>query len=168
MAEIIKEFNGGDFQWSTKPEDRNKLWAARHQAYYATKALFPKQIGMSTDVCVPISKLAKAISDTQDDLKEFNVVGTIIGHVGDGNYHTLLFCDPNNAKELERNKLLAHRMAQRALDVGGTVTGEHGIGMGKLDYMAQEHGEALNVMSDLKRLFDPKNIMNPGKMIDLN
>ena len=168
MAEIIKEFNGGDFQWSTRPEDRNKLWAARHQAYYATKALFPKQIGMSTDVCVPISKLAKAISDTQDDLKKFDVVGSIIGHVGDGNYHTLMFCDPNNPKELVRNKLLAHRMAQRALDVGGTVTGEHGIGMGKLDYMAQEHGEALTVMSDLKRLFDPKNIMNPGKMIDLN
>lgn len=168
IANIAKDFNAGDFQWSTKPEDLNKLWSARYQAYYATKALFPNQIGMSTDICVPISKLAQAIKDTQNDLKEFNVIGSIIGHVGDGNYHTLLFSDPNNPEDLKLNKLLASRMAHRALDVGGTITGEHGIGIGKLSFMKQEHGESLSIMTDLKRLFDPQNIMNPGKMIDLD
>lgn len=168
MAEIVQEFGGGDFQWSTKPEDRNQLWAARHQAYYATKALFPNQKGMSTDICVPISELAQAITDTQADLKEYGVVAAIIGHVGDGNYHTLMFCDPDDTQALDRNKELAHRMAQRALQVGGTVTGEHGIGMGKMPYMPQEHGDALSVMVDIKRALDPQNIMNPGKMVDIN
>ncbi len=168
ILNIAKDFKVGDFKWSTKTEELSKLWSARHQAYYATKALFPNQIGMSTDICVPISKLAKAIKDTQNDLKKFNVTGSIIGHVGDGNYHTLLFSDPKNPEDLKLNKYLANRMAERALDVGGTVTGEHGIGIGKLDLMEQEHGEALSVMTDLKKLFDPKNIMNPGKMIRLD
>ena len=168
ILNIAKDFKVGDFKWSTKTEELSKLWSARHQAYYATKALFPNQIGMSTDICVPISKLAKAIKDTQNDLKKFNVTGSIIGHVGDGNYHTLLFSDPKNPEDLKLNKYLANRMAERALDVGGTVTGEHGIGIGKLDLMEQEHGEALSVMKDLKKLFDPKNIMNPGKMISLD
>ena len=168
ILSIAKDFQVGGFKWSTKSEELNKLWAARHQAYYATKALFPNQIGMSTDICVPISKLAKAIKDTQSDLKKYNVTGSIIGHVGDGNYHTLLFCDPTDPDDLKLNKLLANRMAKRALAVGGTVTGEHGIGIGKLNLMEQEHGSSLSIMTDLKKLFDPKNIMNPGKMINLS
>ncbi len=168
MASIISEFGGGDFQWSTKTEDRNRLWAARHQAYNATKALFPGQLGMSTDICVPISKLAQAIEDTQNDLNECGVTAAIIGHVGDGNYHTLMFSDPNHPEQLALNKQLAHRMAERALEIHGTVTGEHGIGVGKMKYMAQEHGDALSLMVDIKRAFDPQNIMNPGKMVPMN
>jgi len=168
MEGIISEMGGGSFQWSTKPEDRTKLWAARHQAYYATKALFPDQLGLSTDVCVPISQLGQAITDTQADLKENDVVGTIIGHVGDGNYHTLMFADPNDPEALALNKKLAKRMAERALKIGGTVTGEHGVGMGKMDLLIQEHGEAVNIMADLKRTLDPQNIMNPGKIVQIN
>ena len=168
MAEIIEEFGGGQFRWSVRPEEQKKLWAARHEAYYATKAFFPGKLGMSTDVCVPISELAKAITDTQRDLENFKVVGAIVGHVGDGNFHTLMFSDPNDPSDLERNKMIAHRMAERALKVGGTVTGEHGIGIGKMKYMAQEHGAALSLMVNLKRSFDPQNIMNPGKMVNIN
>ena len=123
---------------------------------------------MSTDVCVPISELANAITDTQADLERFGVTGAIVGHVGDGNFHTLMFSDRHDSEDLERNKMIAHRMAERALAVGGTVTGEHGIGLGKMKYMAQEHGEALLLMVELKRTFDPQNIMNPGKMVNLN
>ncbi|MFL2791763.1 MAG: FAD-binding oxidoreductase [Paracoccaceae bacterium] len=168
MEQIIKEFGGGEFKWSAKPEERNRLWAARHEAYYATKAFFPGKLGMSTDVCVPISELANAITDTQADLEQFGVIGAIVGHVGDGNFHTLMFSDRHDSEDLERNKMIAHRMAERALAVGGTVTGEHGIGLGKMKYMAQEHGEALPLMVELKRTFDPQNIMNPGKMVNLN
>jgi D-lactate dehydrogenase (cytochrome) len=168
MLEIVKDFDGGQFQWSTKPEDRKRLWAARHHAYYAAKAIAPHKLGMSTDVCVPISQLAKAISDTQADFKAYGVEAGIIGHVGDGNYHALLFSDPDNPEELTLHKKLAHRIAERGLAIGGTVTGEHGIGMGKMGYMTQEHGDALSVMVDLKRALDPQNIMNPGKMVDVN
>lgn len=168
MEEIIEEFGGGPFRWSMRPEDQTKLWAARHQAYYATKALFPGKQGMSTDVCVPISELAKAITDTQHDLEKFNVIGAIIGHVGDGNFHTLMFSDPNDPEDLKLNQMIADRMAKRALEVGGTITGEHGIGMGKIKHMAREHGDAMSLMVNLKRSFDPKNIMNPGKMLNIN
>jgi len=168
MQDIIAETGGGGFQWSSKPEDRTKLWAARHQAYYATKALFPDQLGLSTDVCVPISQLGQAITDTQADLQDHGVVGAIIGHVGDGNYHTLMFADPDDMDALALNKKLAQRMAERAVQIGGTVTGEHGIGMGKMDLLIQEHGEAVNIMADLKRTLDPQNILNPGKIVQIN
>ena len=165
---MAEEQRGGDSQWSTKAEARNKLWAARHNAYYAAKALFPGQLGLATDICVPISKLATAIEDTQNDLAQNGVTAAIIGHVGDGNYHALMFSDPNKPDELTRNKALAHRMVERGLELGGTCTGEHGIGMGKMKYMAAEHGPALSAMADIKRAFDPQNIMNPGKMIPMN
>ena len=168
MKAIAKEHGGGDFQWSTRAEDRNKLWAARHNAYYAAKALFPGQLGLTTDICVPISKLATAIQETQKDLDENGVTAAIIGHVGDGNYHALMFSDPNKPEELARNKELAHRMVERGLALGGTCTGEHGIGMGKMKYMAAEHGTALSAMVDIKRAFDPQNIMNPGKTVPMN
>ena len=168
MKAIAEEHRGGDFQWSTKAEDRNKLWAARHNAYYAAKALFPGQLGLATDICVPISKLATAIEDTQNDLAQNGVTAAIIGHVGDGNYHALMFSDPNKPDELTRNKALAHRMVERGLELGGTCTGEHGIGMGKKKYMEAENGPALYAMADIKRAFDTQNIMNPGKMIPMN
>ncbi len=168
MASITQDHGGGDFQWSTKPEDRNKLWAARHNLYYATRALFPGQLGLTTDICVPISQLARAIKDTQQDLTDSGVSATIIGHVGDGNYHALMFSDPASPAQLTRNKALAHRMVERGLALGGTCTGEHGIGLGKMKYMAAEHGDALSLMVDIKRVFDPQNIMNPGKMVPHN
>jgi D-lactate dehydrogenase (cytochrome) len=168
IHDIVKDHHGGDFQWSTNTEDRNRLWAARHQTYYATKALFPGQLGLTTDICVPISHLADAIRDTQRDLLVNGVTAGIVGHVGDGNYHALMFSDPAKPEQLERNKALAHRMAERALKINGTVTGEHGVGLGKMKYMAAEHGEALSLMVDIKRVFDPQNIMNPGKMIPMN
>ncbi len=168
MKGITVDLGGGAFEWTTNTEDRNRLWAARHNAYYASKALHPNQLGLSTDICVPISQLARAISDTQADLAGEGVAGSIIGHVGDGNYHVLMFSHPDKPDQLVRNQALAHRMAKRALAMGGTVTGEHGVGMGKMKYMAEEHGDAWNVMADIKRTLDPQNIMNPGKMVQVN
>jgi D-lactate dehydrogenase (cytochrome) len=168
MADIVAEFGGGDFEWSTRAEDRSKIWKARHNAYYACKARKPGYLGFTTDICVPISELAKAISDTQADCDETGLEGTILGHVGDGNYHALFLLEPGNDADLAMAKGLAHRMAERALAVGGTVTGEHGIGIGKMKYMAEEHGDALGVMIDIKRALDPLGIMNPGKMLPMN
>jgi D-lactate dehydrogenase (cytochrome) len=168
MKELAADMGGGDFQWSTKTEDRNKLWHARHTAFFATKALKPGFDGMSTDVCVPISKLAEAITDTAKDAADNGMFAPILGHVGDGNYHTLFLTDPNKPDELAMAQILAHRMNTRAIEMGGTVTGEHGIGMGKMKYMAEEHGAAWSVMADIKRTLDPHNIMNPGKVVQIN
>ncbi len=168
VAEIASEHGGDGFKWATKSEDRNNLWKMRHQSYLATKGLRPGCQALTTDICVPISQLARAIADTQADLAESSLIGPILGHVGDGNYHTALLVEPGNAKELAEAKDLAHRMATRALALGGTVTGEHGVGQGKMKYMAEEHGAAWNVMGDLKRTLDPQNILNPGKVVQIN
>ncbi|MBE9477372.1 MAG: FAD-binding protein [Proteobacteria bacterium] len=168
LKELAADMGGGDFQWSTKTEDRNKLWAARHAAFLATKALKPGFDGMSTDVCVPISKLAEAITDTAKDAANHGMFAPILGHVGDGNYHTLFLTDPNKPEELAIAQKLSHRMNTRALALGGTVTGEHGIGVGKMKYMAEEHGAAWSIMADIKRTLDPQNIMNPGKVVQVN
>ena len=168
LKELAADMGGGDFKWSTKTEDRNKLWHARHNAFFATKALRPGFDGMSTDVCVPISKLAEAITETANDATEHGMFAPILGHVGDGNYHTLFLTDPNKPEEMAMAKKLAHRMNTRALALGGTVTGEHGIGMGKMKYMTDEHGAAWSIMADIKRVLDPQNIMNPGKVVQVN
>ncbi len=168
LKELAGDLGGGDFQWSTKTEERNRLWQARHTAYFATKALKPGFDGMATDVCVPISKLAEAISDTAKDIADHGMFAPILGHVGDGNYHTLFLTDPGKPEELALAKELSHRMNTRALALGGTVTGEHGIGMGKMKYMAEEHGGAWSVMADIKRALDPQNILNPGKVVEIN
>ena len=168
LKELAADHGGGDFQWSTKTEDRNRLWHARHNAFFATKALKPGFNGMSTDVCVPISKLAEAITDTAKDAADNGMFAPILGHVGDGNYHTLFLTDPNKPEELAMAQKLSHRMNTRALALGGTVTGEHGIGMGKMKYMAEEHGDGWSVMADIKRTLDPQNIMNPGKVVQVN
>ncbi len=168
MKELTSDMGGGDFQWSTKTEDRNKLWHARHTAFFATKALKPGFDGMSTDVCVPISKLAEAITDTAKDAADNGMFAPILGHVGDGNYHTLFLTDPTKPDELAMAQKLAHRMNTRAIEMGGTVTGEHGVGMGKMKYMAEEHGAAWSIMADIKRALDPHNIMNPGKVVQIN
>ena len=168
LESLAEENGGGGFQWTTKTEERSKLWSARHTAYWAIKAEWPDRLGMSTDVCVPISELADAIAKAQADVEAHGMPGPIVGHVGDGNYHVLLLSDPNDPDELTTAKGIASRMAEHAISVGGTVTGEHGIGMGKMDLLEQEHGDGVQIMAAIKRALDPQNILNPGKIIKLN
>lgn len=162
---IADEFGASDFKWATKTEDRNKLWQARHDAYYACLALRPNSKGIATDVCVPISRLADCILETQKDIAESDIIAPLVGHVGDGNFHLVLVVDPDDADEMARAEAINDRMVQRALDMDGTCTGEHGVGYGKMEYLEAEHGEGISVMRDIKHALDPKNIMNPGKII---
>lgn len=162
---LVQDFGGSDFEWSNQAENRNALWKMRHNAYYACLALRPGCTAVVTDVCVPISCLAQAVSETQADIDATPIPGPILGHVGDGNFHAILLVEPGNQAELDQALALSDRMIDRALTLGGTITGEHGIGMGKLKYMTREHGDAWSVMGDLKRSLDPNNILNPGKMI---
>jgi D-lactate dehydrogenase (cytochrome) len=168
MKDITTTMGGGGFQYATKAEDRTKLWHARHNAYFAMKAQKPGADGISTDVCVPISKLAQAMDDTIADVESNGWQAPIVGHVGDGNYHVLFLFDRDNKDDLDLAKSLTSRMNMRALELGGTVTGEHGIGIGKMKYLKAEHGEAVNLMADMKTALDPTGIMNPGKIVSLN
>ncbi|MCC9620213.1 FAD-binding protein [Thalassospira sp. MA62] len=166
VQSVAEEFGAEEFLWATRQEDRNKLWAARHKAYYASLQLEPGMAGMPTDVCVPISKLAEAISETRADCDASPLTCTIVGHVGDGNFHTLILLDPENAEHRAEAKRLHDRMVERSLRLGGTCTGEHGIGYGKLDFMEAEHGtETLEIMRAIKAALDPNGLMNPGKLI---
>jgi len=168
FGEIAREFGGGPFEWATKPEDRTRLWRARHDGYWAASALRPGLRALSTDVCVPISRLAECVTESQRDLADSNLIAPIVGHVGDGNFHMLLLVDGDDKDELVRAEAFLHRLVQRALAMEGTCTGEHGIGQGKMKYLPEEHGEAaLDVMRSVKRALDPANIMNPGKIVAL-
>lgn len=168
FGEIAAEFGGADFAWATRAEDRTKLWEARHHAYWAILASRPGARAIVTDVCVPISKLAQAVRETQADIDAAPIPAPILGHVGDGNFHAILLIDPDDPDERRVAQGLSTRMAERALALGGTVTGEHGVGLGKLTYMSAEHGAGWDVMAQIKRAMDPHNIMNPGKMVRLN
>ncbi len=137
----------------------------RHRAYYACLALRPGARALVTDICVPISKLAEAVRETQADIAASPLEGPILGHVGDGNFHAILLVEPGHAAEMAVAEDLAGRMAERALRLGGTISGEHGIGLGKLGYMAAEHGAGWDVMGEIKRALDPVGIMNPGKLV---
>ena len=165
---IISEHDGHDFKWATKTEDRSALWKMRHNAYYAVLASRTGARAVVTDICVPISKLAVAVEQTSRDIAESAISGPIMGHVGDGNFHAILMIDPDNPDELKTAKALSEKMVERALDMGGTATGEHGIGIGKLDYMMREHGQGWAVMGSIKRALDPQDLMNPGKLIRQN
>ena len=165
VQELAADAGGSNFQWTTNTEERNRLWQARHDAAYACKALRPDGEIWATDVCVPISQLAECIRETQRDIKESNLVAPIVGHVGDGNFHLVLLVDKEDPEENERAQQLHERMVMRALAMGGTCTGEHGIGYGKLDFLIAEHGEAVSVMRAIKQALDPDNIMNPGKIL---
>ena len=165
FAEVVADFGAADVRLATKTEDRTALWTARHHAYWACLASRPGSTAVVTDVCVPISRLAEAVEETRADIAESPVAGPILGHVGDGNFHAILLVDPDAPAELEEAKRLAGRMADRALRLGGTVTGEHGIGIGKSAYMPAEHGEGWAVMGDIKRALDPTGILNPGKLV---
>lgn len=169
VQEIAKETGGQDFNWATQTEDRNKLWTARHNAFFASMQLKPGCRGVSTDVCVPISRLAESIDVTIDELAKSSIAYTIVGHVGDGNYHVILLIDPENAEEVAEMERINHGIVQRAIAMDGTCTGEHGVGVHKIPFLVEEHGEdALDMMRALKRAFDPKNILNPGKIVSLN
>jgi len=159
------EYGMSTFQWATQTEDRTRLWHARHNAYYAAKALRPGCDGIVTDCCVPISQLAACIGETRRLVEAANLTAPLVGHVGDGNFHLLILVEPGNADELERARELANNLNRTALKFGGTVSGEHGIGSGKLRYMAEEHGAAFSLMGALKKTIDPANIMNPGKLV---
>ena len=164
VQEIVADFGAEDFQWATQTEDRTRLWDARHQAYFAAKHMAGARQSMPTDVCVPISQLAQVISETRKDIDACPLECGIIGHVGDGNFHTLIFFDGDDATERDCAQGLHDRMVERALSVSGTSTGEHGIGCGKIDFLAAETGEALSVMKSIKMALDPQGILNPGKL----
>jgi len=167
FEEISHGHGANGFQWAQQEEDRARLWRARHDAYYAGLAVIPGSRGYVTDVCVPISKLAECITETQQDIVSTGLFAPIIGHVGDGNFHSTIFIDPDDKAMLEAALELDKRLVQRALDMGGTCTGEHGIGIGKLKHMRNEHGDgAIATMQSIKQALDPHNIMNPGKVVD--
>lgn len=164
---VGEDFGVSGLQWATKAEDRNRLWTARHNAYYAGKSLRKGCNGLITDCCVPISALAECIARAKVMVAASGMIAPIVGHVGDGNFHLMILIDPNDPEELTQAKSLASEVNKLALSFGGTVTGEHGVGTGKKRYMEEEHGAAYALMAKLKRAVDPKNIMNPGKTVEV-
>ncbi len=163
---IAKEHGGKDFVWATKPEERSQLWEARHLAYFACLQLRPGSRAVSTDVCVPISRLAECVHESMEDVKSFIVPVPLLGHVGDGNFHLMFLVDPAKPEETELAKQFNKRLVERALRMEGTCTGEHGIGVGKQGSLRLEFGDdAIDVMRDIKKVFDQDNLMNPGKVL---
>jgi len=168
FGEIARELGGGPFDWATRAEDRSRLWQARHDAYWAVRGLRPGAQALASDVCVPISRLAECVIETQRDVAETGLVAPVVGHVGDGNFHLSLLVDLSDAGEVTRTKALLERLIDRALAMDGTCTGEHGVGQGKMKYLLAEHGEpALTAMRAIKRALDPLDIFNPGKIFAL-
>jgi D-lactate dehydrogenase (cytochrome) len=165
FGEIAAEFGGGDFRWTTRAEERTRLWQARHDTFHAVVAMRPGWRGLATDVCVPISRLAECVTETHRDLADSDLYGPIVGHAGDGNFHVSLMVDMDDAAMLERTRGFLDRLAARALAMEGTCTGEHGVGAGKLKYLRSELGAAVDVMRAIKAALDPQNIMNPGKTV---
>ena len=168
FAEIAADFGAQGFRWAERAEDRTALWAMRHNTYRAGMQAYPGRDPLTTDICVPISRLAEAVEETAAEIEASGIPGPIVGHVGDGNFHALLLPTSGNAAEHEKAAQLAANMARRALRLGGTVSGEHGIGMGKLKYMQAEHGPAWAVMGAIKAALDPEGLMNPGKLLPGN
>lgn len=165
VGEIVRERGGGDFRQALGTEARDRLWQARHDAFYAALASRPGSKGWTTDVCVPLSRLADCIAATRDDLDRSFIPAPLVGHVGDGNFHLIMLIDPESGGEVREAERLHQRLVARALEMDGTCTGEHGVGLGKRCFLAAEHGGGLEVMRSLKRALDPGNIMNPGKIV---
>ncbi|MGR3635335.1 MAG: FAD-binding oxidoreductase [Shimia sp.] len=164
FGSIAEEFGGSGFEWTTKAEDRTKLWQARHDMYWAALALRPGAKGISTDVCVPISRLAECVTVAKDKADELGLISTVVGHVGDGNFHMLPLVDMDNAEEVANAQGYVSWLNELAISMGGTCTGEHGIGQGKKPYLRKELGGAVDVMAAVKEAIDPDGIMNPGKI----
>jgi D-lactate dehydrogenase (cytochrome) len=163
-AEIAAEFGGSDFAWASDEAERRRLWHARHGAMEATRAMRPGSGALTTDVCVPISALAECITATQADIAQHGLMASIVGHVGDGNFHVVVLVDPDDAAEIEAGEAFHARLVRGALAVDGTCTGEHGIGYGKARFLVEEHGRpAVEMMRAIKRALDPDGIFNPGK-----
>jgi D-lactate dehydrogenase (cytochrome) len=168
VQEIAKENGGKDFVWATRPEDRTQLWEARHNAYFAGLQIRPGSRAVSTDVCVPISRLAECVHETMEDVKSYIAPVPLLGHVGDGNFHLMFLVDPAKPEETELAKAFNARLVERAIRMEGTCTGEHGVGLGKQASLRKELGDdVMDVMRDIKKLFDPENLMNPGKVVPL-
>lgn len=166
VQEIARGHGGMDFEWAERPEDRNRLWTARHNAYFAGLQLRPGCRSNTTDVCVPISRLAECVGQTAAELDQASFPYTIVGHVGDGNFHVLMLLDPDSSDEWEQSERLNHRLVERAIAMQGTCTGEHGIGLHKQMFMLAEHGQdAIDIMAGIKATLDPHNILNPGKVL---
>jgi len=163
---LAAEHGGRGFEWKSDAAERETLWSARHNAYFASRALRPGAEILTTDVCVPISRLAECISETREDLANRPFPATMVGHVGDGNFHVLCVIDPNRREELDAARQFSEQTVRRALRMEGTCSGEHGIGSGKMQFLIEEHGPAVDVMRAIKRALDPKNRMNPGKVVD--
>jgi D-lactate dehydrogenase (cytochrome) len=168
FGEIAAEFGGGQFAWATRPEERSRLWQARHDIYWASLTLRPGARPFATDVCVPISRLADCVEETQRDILSCGIMAPIVGHVGDGNFHCSPLVDMDDPADIERAKAFSSRLVRRALAMDGTCTGEHGVGQMKIGYLEEEHGSvALDAMRKIKAIFDPNNIFNPGKVLRL-
>ena len=164
FGEIALEFGGNNYEWTSNNEERNKLWKARHDAYWAVRSYMPGTEMYSTDVCVPISRLSECIVETVKDLKDNDLIGPIASHAGDGNFHVAVMLDTNNENEVSKLGPFLDRLSDRAIKMDGTCTGEHGIGQGKRKYMYNELGNSVDVMEAIKKSFDPNLIMNPGKL----
>jgi D-lactate dehydrogenase (cytochrome) len=168
MQNIAAEHSGGDFRWATLKEERTRLWTPRHHAYFACLQLRPGCRSVTTDACVPLSSLSQCITETVDDIQSYGLTAPVFGHVGDGNFHCLMLIDPGNERELKNSEAVSQRLMRRAIAMQGTCTGEHGVGLHKIGYLIDEHGEdTVSVMRSLKAALDPKNIMNPGKLFSL-
>ncbi|MGN8061318.1 FAD-binding oxidoreductase [Ralstonia sp. 22111] len=170
VQQIAAEHKGQGFEWATRPEDRSRLWNARHNAYFAFLQLKPGCRAVTTDVCVPISRLADCVVETEKDLlaSALQLPAPIVGHVGDGNFHVALLIDPNKPEELEEAERINQRIVARAIAMDGTCTGEHGVGLHKIDFLIAEHGnDAIDLMRSVKQALDPKHILNPGKIFHL-
>ena len=165
VGDVAAEFGGTGFARAVSPEERAALWQARHDAYYAALAMRPGRRGWTTDACVPISRLAECIVQTKADIAASPLVAALVGHVGDGNFHMIFPVDPDDPAEIAEAERLTDRLVERTLALGGTCSGEHGVGVGKMKFLRQEHGEALDVMRAIKQTLDPQNLMNPGKLI---
>jgi len=169
FGEISKDLGGGPFTWTTNTEERSKLWQARHDAYWAVIGLRPGAKAFATDVCVPLSRLAECVTETQRDIAEHKMLAPIVGHVGDGNFHVSVLLDMDDPAEVATAKAFSERLVERALAMEGTCTGEHGVGQGKMEYLLAEHGApAIEAMRAIKRALDPQGIMNPGKIFALS
>ncbi|MBD1547424.1 FAD-binding oxidoreductase [Roseibium aggregatum] len=165
---IAEEYGGGPFDWATRAEERTNLWTARHDAYWASFTLRPGAKGVATDVCVPISRLAECVTETKQDIESKGLLATVVGHVGDGNFHVLVLVDEDNDEEVGKAEAFVERLNWRAIEMEGTCTGEHGVGQGKMKYLRKEHGGGVDMMAAIKRALDPDNILNPGKIVPMS
>jgi D-lactate dehydrogenase (cytochrome) len=169
FGDIAQELGGGPFEWTTRPEERTRLWEARHNVAFAASTLRRGASLIATDVCVPLSRLADCVTETQRDIEASKLIAPIVGHIGDGNFHLSILVDRDSPAEVANVEAFSERLVERALAMDGTCTGEHGVGQGKMKYLLHEHGApALEAMRSIKRALDPQDIMNPGKIVALS